>query len=80
MLRKEYFDCPVSTERLSLSTLYLKEGWRGDTVLLYSAVLQPVLRIRIRIHRIHMFLVLQDPDLDPLVRGMDPDPSIIMQK
>jgi hypothetical protein len=29
--------------------------------------------IRIRIHRIHMFLGLQDPD--PLVRGMDPDPE-----
>jgi hypothetical protein len=35
-----------------------------------------------------MFLGLLDPDLDPLVRGMDPDPdptldpdpSIIMQK
>ncbi len=46
----------------------------------------PVLRIRI--HRIHMFLGLLDPDPDPLVRGMDPDPaldpnpdpSIIMQK
>jgi hypothetical protein len=47
---------------------------------------EPVLRIRI--HRIHMFLGLQDPD--PLVRGLDPDPdpalgpdpdpSIIMQK
>ena len=46
--------------------------------------------IRIRIHRIHMFLGLLDPDPDPLVRGMDPDPdtaldpdrdpSIIMQK
>ncbi len=40
--------------------------------------------LRIRIHRIHMFLGLLDPD--PLVRGMDPDPSpdpdpsIIMQK
>jgi hypothetical protein len=47
---------------------------------------QAVLRIRIRIPRIHMFLGLSDPD--PLVRGMDPDPdpaldpdpSIIMQK
>ncbi len=42
-----------------------------------------VLRIRIwiRIHWIHVFLGLQDPDPDPLVRGMDPDPdpSIIMQ-
>ncbi len=37
---------------------------------------EPVLRIRI--HRIHMFLGLSDPD--PLVRGMGPDPSIIMQK
>jgi hypothetical protein len=46
------------------------------------------LMIRIRIHRIHMFLGLQDPDA--LVRGMDPypdpaldpdpDPSIIMEK
>jgi hypothetical protein len=44
----------------------------------------PVLRIRIRIHRIHVFFGLPDPD--PLVRCMDPDPaldpdpSIIMQK
>ena len=41
-------------------------------------------RIRVRIHRIHVFLGLPDPD--PLVRGMDPDPvpdpdpSIIKQK
>jgi hypothetical protein len=33
------------------------------------------IRIRIRIHRIHMLLGLLDPDLDPLVRGMDPDPD-----
>jgi hypothetical protein len=37
---------------------------------------------RIRIHRIHMFLGLPDPD--PLVKGMDPnpapDPSNIKQK
>ncbi len=31
-----------------------------------------------RIHRIHMFLGLPDPD--SLVRGMDPDPSVIKQK
>jgi hypothetical protein len=39
-----------------------------------------VLRIRIRIHRIQMFLGLLDPD--PLDRGMDPDPdpAIIKQK
>ncbi len=38
--------------------------------------------LRIRIHRVHMFLGLPDPDPDPLVRGMDPDsdPSIIMLK
>jgi hypothetical protein len=30
--------------------------------------------IRIRIYRIHMFSGLLDPDADPLVRGMDPDP------
>jgi hypothetical protein len=47
---------------------------------------KPVLWIRIWIHRIHMFLGLLDPDPDPLVRGMDPDPAldpdplIIMQK
>jgi hypothetical protein len=39
----------------------------------------PVFWIRIRIHRIHMFLGLPDPD--PLVRSMDPDlttdPSIM---
>ncbi len=36
--------------------------------------------LRIRIHLIHMFLGLMDPDPDPLVRGMDQDPSIIKQK
>jgi hypothetical protein len=43
----------------------------------YSAFF-PSLRIRIR--RIRMFFDLLDPDPDPLVRGMDPDPSIIKQK
>jgi hypothetical protein len=38
------------------------------------------IRIRIRIHRIHMFLGHLDPDPDPLVKGMDPDPSISNQK
>ncbi len=33
--------------------------------------------LRIRIHRIHMFLGLPDPDPDPLARGMDPDAKII---
>jgi hypothetical protein len=36
---------------------------------------EPVLRIRI-----HRFLGLLDPDPDPLVRGTDPDSSIIKQK
>ena len=39
----------------------------------YALNLFAVFRIRI-----HMFLGLPDPD--PLVRGMDPDPSIIMHK
>jgi hypothetical protein len=37
-----------------------------------GVVLTTVLWIRIRIH---MFLGLQDPDLYPLVRGIDPDPD-----
>ncbi len=36
--------------------------------------------LRIRIHRIHVFLGLLDPDPDLLVRSMDPDPSIINSK
>jgi hypothetical protein len=52
----------------------------------YSKIYSIQAVFRIRIHRIHMFLGLPDPD--PLVRGMDPDsdpaldpdPSIIMQK
>jgi hypothetical protein len=38
--------------------------------------------LRIRIQRIHVFLGLLNPDPDPLVRGMDPDPdtSIIKKK
>ncbi len=34
------------------------------------SVYKPVLLIRI-----HVFFGLQDPDPDPLVRGMDPDPD-----
>ncbi len=59
---------------------------RSDILSFYQAM------FRIRIHRIHMFLGLPDPD--PLVIGMDPDsapdsapdsdpdpdPSIIIQK
>jgi hypothetical protein len=42
-------------------------------------VIDPLTVLRIRI-RIHLFLGLLDPDPDPLVRGMDPDASIIKQK
>jgi hypothetical protein len=47
----------------------------GGVVL--TAVLQILIRIWIRIYRIHVFLGLlyPDPDPDPLVRGMDPDPD-----
>ncbi len=54
-------------------------GFSGATALSYikrTSTLQqekPVLRIRIRIRRIRMFLSLLDPDLDPLAVGMDPD-------
>jgi hypothetical protein len=40
--------------------------------------MEAVLRIWIRIRRIHMFLGLPDPD--ELVKDTDPDPSIIKQK
>ena len=45
--------------------LKLLRGWAGPWLILFKSVL------RIRIHRIHMFLGLHDPDPDPLVRGMD---------
>ena len=40
------------------------------------------IRIRIWIQRLHMFLCPLDPDPEPLVRDIDPDPapSIIIQK
>jgi hypothetical protein len=38
---------------------------------LYKAVLRIRIRIRIGIHKIHIFLDLLDPD--PSVRGMDPE-------
>jgi hypothetical protein len=46
----------------------------GGVVL--TAVLRIRIRILIRIHRIHVVLGLLDPDPDPLVRGMDPDPGL----
>jgi hypothetical protein len=64
------------------------QGRRGEELqaggLHLMIVSKSVLRIRIRIHRIRMFLGLPDPAPDPLVRGMDPepvpDPSVILQK
>jgi hypothetical protein len=57
---------------------FLARAWDPLAFIRQVLILESVLRIRI--HRIHMFLGLPDPD--PLVRGMDPhpDPSIIMQK
>ncbi len=50
---------------------------KAAQVISYLAVVSPpVLRIRIRIHRIHVFLGLLDPDPDPLVTGSDPDPAL----
>ncbi len=66
----------------------LSEDWEPIFILIHfwMRILLCGAVLRIRIHRIHMFLGLLDPD--PLVRGMDPDPaldpdpdpSIIMQK
>ena len=55
--------------------LYLSDALWAEPI--ETTVLRIRIRSRIPIHRIHMFLGLQDPD--PLVRGMDPDP-IMMQK
>ncbi len=41
-----------------------------------GVVLTAVLQIQVRIYRINVFLGLLDPDLGPLVRGMDPDPDL----
>jgi len=40
-------------------------------------IIKVVLHLRIRSR---MFFGMLDPDPDPLVRGTDPDPSIIKQK
>jgi hypothetical protein len=46
------------------------DSFQFITSFLLVTLFKAVLRIRIRIRRIRMFLVLLDPD--PLVRGMDP--------
>ncbi len=58
-----------------------KKSWMIQTgTYRYPPLVSPVLLIRIRIHRIHMFLGLLDPDTDPSVRGkdpnLDPDPLV----
>jgi hypothetical protein len=69
---------PVGSETFCLSrygsTIKMERQKFSQTQYVQNLVL------RIRIHRIHMFLGLPDPER--LVRGMDPDPdrSIIMQK
>jgi hypothetical protein len=49
----------------------------GKCIIVYS---KPVLRIRIRFYRIHMFLGITDPDPDPLARGMNPDPPFVINQ
>jgi hypothetical protein len=56
---------------------FLGTGTVVGYVVVHFPYFLPVLRIRIR--RIHMFYGLLDPDPDPLVRGMNPDPSITKQ-
>jgi hypothetical protein len=47
----------------------------AQVVLLWEAVLRIRIRSRIPIRRMHMFLAVPNPDLDPLLRGTDPDPD-----
>ncbi len=69
--KKEFLPPMGGTKNFSTEEKCYLMGWGEYGV--KSKDIVPVLRIRIwiRIHRIHMFLGLQDPD---------PDPSIIMQK
>jgi hypothetical protein len=73
-----------SRNRIHIRPLASGSGWPKNVWILRIRFqcYQAVFRIRIRIHRIHVFFGLPDP----LVRGMDPDPamdpdpSIMMQK
>jgi hypothetical protein len=69
---------PVTAVDDDLSEIRSLSTEQSSTEIWSQSVLR--IRIRIRIRRIPMFLGLLDPDPDPLVRGMDPDPSIIKQK
>jgi hypothetical protein len=62
-----------NVENKKKMVLIFLHNWQYQTFL-------AVLWIGIRIHQIHMFLGLQDPD--PLIQGMDPDldPSVDKQK
>jgi hypothetical protein len=77
-----WWDCWTDPEETVLLSCAPKGGGRRThtvNITIFGSF-KPVFRI----HRIHMFLGLPDPD--PLVRGMDPDPApdpdpfIIMQK
>jgi hypothetical protein len=52
----------------------VRSQFRGKRITTKESVFRIRIQILIRIHRIHMFLGL--PDLDPLVKGMVPDPDI----
>jgi hypothetical protein len=54
------------------------QHWKIINVIRFLGFLNSQSVLRIRIRRISMFLGLLDPD--PLVRGMDSDPSIIKEK
>ncbi len=60
-------ECILMSERVTNLT-----GGKGKKSTAFFAVFR--IRIRIRIHRIHVFLGFPDPD--QLVRGMDPDPAL----
>ncbi len=71
----------LTPDRPETSTLlffkFHQEIFRKASKAPYNYILKlvPLFRavVRIRIHRIRMFLGLLDPDPDPLDRGMDPD-------
>jgi hypothetical protein len=73
LMREEFSDLNLVVGRNLIAVHQLVLGAHSSQVaLVFSSVAEPI--------RIHVFLGLLDPDPDPLVRGMDPDPSIIKQK
>jgi hypothetical protein len=80
---------PVFTTRQSTAITTHFPGFRRISIddMRKTQVMLTLTRIkitvlRIRTHRIRMFLGILDPHQDPLVRGTDlnPDPSIIKQR